>query len=74
MSTYCRDCPRRATQRITTRVEGKAYSRRYDDDYCTMHAAAAVGELGGGGISLVVSIVALPPIVPAPRVNAEVRS
>jgi hypothetical protein len=70
MSTYCADlsCPRLATQRVTTRVDGASYSRRYDDWYCTKHAAEAVAELGGGGISLVVSIVALPSIEPA-RVN-----
>lgn len=63
-TTYCAEpcCTARPTQRITTRVDGPTYSRRYDDDYCTKHAAEAVAELAGGEISLVVSIVALSPV------------
>ena len=68
-------CSRRPTQTVTVRVEGGLGNASWlrEFDYCTAHAAEVTEEIAHGeppNVALV-SVIALPPVEPAPRVNAE---
>ena len=78
MSTriYCAEpcCIRRPTHLVTTRIELQpGQSKDFTDGYCTEHAAEVTEEIAHSNPPNValVSVIALPPVEPAPRVNAS---